>query len=70
MVFLNKIVDFFDKSVYGFFKQNIGLFGKIVDLFGKIVDLLFERGVLPYLENPLGYGPAWKQLKISFSIVI
>ena len=30
---------------------------KIVDLFGKIVDLLFERGVLPHLENPPGYGP-------------
>ena len=48
----------------GPFQQNSRLFNKfvvfsnkIVDLFGKIVDLLFERGVLPHLENPPGYGP-------------
>ena len=44
MVFSNKIVDLFDKFV--------AFSNKIVDLFGKIVDLLFERGVLPHLENP------------------
>ena len=30
-----------------------------MDLFGKFVDLLFERGVLPHLENPPGYGPVF-----------
>ena len=47
--FSNKIVDLFDKFV--------AFSNKIVDLFGKIVDLLFERGILPHLENSPGYGP-------------
>ena len=41
---------------------------KIVDLFGKIVDLLFERGVLPHLENPPGYGPVLLQSDTSESL--
>ena len=57
--FFNKIVDFLTNLICGFFKQNSGPFWQIfgflkqkVDLFGKIVGLLFERGVLPHLENP------------------
>ena len=49
MDLFNKIVDLFNKFV--------AFSNKIVDLFDKIVDLLFERGVVPHLENPPGYGP-------------
>ena len=49
VVLLYKIVDLLNKIC--------GFSNKIVDLFGKIVDLLFERGGLPHLENPPGYGP-------------
>ena len=45
----------FNWVVQHFFKHNLWLF--IVDLFGKIMDFLFERGVLPHLENPPGYKP-------------
>ena len=64
VVLLYKIVDLFDKildlfsKIVDLFNKIVDLFGKIVDLFGKIVDLLFERGVLPHLENPPGYKPA------------
>ena len=56
MVFSNKIVDLFNKIV-DLFDKFVAFSNKIVDLFGKIVDLLFERGVLPHLENPPGYRP-------------
>ena len=40
---------------------------KIVDLFSKILDLLFERGVLPHLENPLAMGLMMLVLSPTYS---
>ena len=67
MVLLYKTVDLFNK-ILDLFSKIVDLFNKIVDLFdkfvafsNKIVNLfgktVFERGVLPHLENPPGYGP-------------
>ena len=60
----SKIMDLFNKIVdiltnlwfFHLFDKLVVFPNKLVDHFGKIVDLLFERGVLPHLENPLAMG--------------
>ena len=62
-------MDLFNKIVV-LFNKFVAFSNKIVDFFGKIVDLLCERGVLPHLENPPGYGPGGEPMLVSVKIML